>query len=239
MRSYMADRKNQRAERKQRQEEYGHRYAKSPEEQAALNPENQYVQDVVLAKASQGEKMGLEGGGLGEGGFDPSDPASVLAMQKLLNRGGFTDEEGMALAEDGRMGPKTLSALRAMQGGHRGAGASIAELQGREEGIGRLTASDRSAEQIYSPEGRGKTRVGSSEEHPNQFAAPFIERTIPAEQEITSKERQDAVGTARGYAKSVDDTIEEYLPWIGGSDAYRGAKEKIKQGFNWAGNADY
>lgn len=47
--------------------------------------------------------------------FDPSDPDSVLSMQKALNRAGIKDEYGEALSEDSQMGPKTLSAIRAMQ----------------------------------------------------------------------------------------------------------------------------
>lgn len=48
--------------------------------------------------------------------FDPSDPESVMRMQQMLNRGGYTDGFGNALAEDGKMGDLTTTALRKMQG---------------------------------------------------------------------------------------------------------------------------
>ena len=48
--------------------------------------------------------------------FDPTDSDSVLRMQQMLNRGGYTDKYGNALEEDGRMGELTTSAMRRMQG---------------------------------------------------------------------------------------------------------------------------
>ena len=48
--------------------------------------------------------------------FDPSDPDSVLRMQQMLNRGGYTDRYGNALEEDGKMGELTTGAMRKMQG---------------------------------------------------------------------------------------------------------------------------
>ena len=48
--------------------------------------------------------------------FDPADSDSVLRMQQMLNRGGYTDKYGNALEEDGRMGELTTSAMRRMQG---------------------------------------------------------------------------------------------------------------------------
>ena len=47
--------------------------------------------------------------------FNPEDSDSVLAMQRVLNSAGIKDKYGEALSEDGKMGPKTLSALRSMQ----------------------------------------------------------------------------------------------------------------------------
>ena len=47
--------------------------------------------------------------------FDPEDSDSVLEMQRSLNAAGIKDKYGEALAEDGMMGEKTLSALRSMQ----------------------------------------------------------------------------------------------------------------------------
>ena len=48
--------------------------------------------------------------------FDASDPESVMRMQQMLNRGGYTDKYGNALEEDGKMGDLTTSAMRKMQG---------------------------------------------------------------------------------------------------------------------------
>jgi len=48
-------------------------------------------------------------------GFDPTNNESVLEMQRALNRAGFTDKYGNALAEDGMMGGLTESALRRAQ----------------------------------------------------------------------------------------------------------------------------
>lgn len=47
--------------------------------------------------------------------LDTSDSKSVMDIQKMLNMAGITDMEGNALAEDGMMGAKTLSALRGAQ----------------------------------------------------------------------------------------------------------------------------
>jgi hypothetical protein len=47
--------------------------------------------------------------------FDPSDEESVLRMQQRLNKMGYTDDEGNALAEDSMFGEKTLRALRSFQ----------------------------------------------------------------------------------------------------------------------------
>jgi len=48
--------------------------------------------------------------------FDASDPESVMRMQQMLNRGGYTDRYGNALEEDGKMGALTTGAMRKMQG---------------------------------------------------------------------------------------------------------------------------
>ena len=47
--------------------------------------------------------------------LDTSDSKSVMDIQRMLNMAGITDMEGNALAEDGMMGAKTLSALRGAQ----------------------------------------------------------------------------------------------------------------------------
>jgi len=234
MKAYMANRAAKKEEQQFRQEQYGNRYAMSPEEQSEMNPERQNVQDAYLRESSLGEATGV---GAMEQGFDPQNPESVLSMQRALNRAGFTDEEGQPLKEDSMMGPKTLSAIRAMQGGHRGAGASIDELQGQDSGMLDAGASTKSAEEIYSPEGRGKSRVPTHD--PEGLGGWSGQTNVWAEQPITSKGREDVVGGVRSAAKGIDDLIEEKLPWLGGSGAYRGAKDWIKKGFGRAGNADY
>ena len=45
-------------------------------------------------------------------GFDVSNPDNVVEVQKMLNRLGFTDSEGAALAEDSMFGRKTEYAWR-------------------------------------------------------------------------------------------------------------------------------
>ena len=49
--------------------------------------------------------------------LDVKDSASVVRLQKMMNAAGITDSEGNALAEDGQLGSKTLSALRSVQSG--------------------------------------------------------------------------------------------------------------------------
>lgn len=234
MKAYMADRAAKKEEQQFREEQYGNRFFKSPEEQAEMNPERQNVQDAYLRESSLGEATGV---GAMRQGFNPEDPESVLSMQKALNRAGFTDETGARLKEDSMMGPKTLSAIRAMQGGHRGSGASIDELQGKDPGMFDLSASTRSAEEIYSPEGRGKSRVPTHD--PEGLGGWSGQTNVWPEQNITSKEREDAVGGVRSIYKGADDWVEEKLPWLAGTDAYRGVKERVKKDFNRAGNADY
>jgi|TARA_R100001530_G_C4297791_1_gene149693 hypothetical protein len=94
-------------------------WMKSGEEQAQLAAEygtekQKHITNRALAsKYSQGTPDTVTGTLAGQ--FDPNDSESVMKMQQSLNRAGIKDEYGEALAEDGRMGPKTLSAVRAMQ----------------------------------------------------------------------------------------------------------------------------
>lgn len=107
--------------------------------EAAGNRENPFLQsgDQQAERAFQDAQGAANEGGVGMGSpdmnnisrsastgrarqmsqdFDPSDPESVMRMQQMLNRGGYTDGFGNALKEDGKMGDLTTTALRKMQG---------------------------------------------------------------------------------------------------------------------------
>ena len=84
-------------------------------ERARANPDND-----ALAAISQNTARGA-GKSMSSGAgemplFDPEDQGSVLQMQEYLNRAGYTDKHGNQLAEDGRLGELTTSAMRRMQG---------------------------------------------------------------------------------------------------------------------------
>jgi hypothetical protein len=62
---------------------------------------------------SAAKKPGVLGTGAG---YDtPGGDAGVKELQDLLNERGFTDAQGKPLAKDGKFGPKTTAAVKAMQ----------------------------------------------------------------------------------------------------------------------------
>jgi len=232
-----AESKARRADRQSRADLLGNPFLKTASEQVELARQSGGDASVsaaegYLREGSQGNQMDT---GAMSGGFDPSNAESVRQMQRVLNQAGFTDELGNPLAEDGKLGPKTVGALRRMQGGHRSDNASINELKGGQgtilERITDMEVGDRGKEHMYSRDGRGDATIGGKK------MAGGIKLTPDAD--LTSKARQDFFGSLRGGAKSVDDAIERVAPFIGGSGAYRGAKEGVKKFFSGLGNADY
>ena len=256
IRAYM----DKRADEKARTEQYGFPYAKTPVEQAdmaqagynraapevgpvtadAASRQNvaQTTAEGVLREGSQGGAMDMDSM---MKGFDPSNAESVRTMQRMMNQAGFTDEEGQPLAEDGRFGRKSEAALRKMQGGHREDFASIDDLKGGrgdliEKGLDQRV-NTRGKEELYSRDGRGQSTVASPVE--TGWAGGTGMFHEPADIDLNSRAREEAVGGIRSGAKGIDDTIEEKMPWLSGTGAYRGAKGLIKKGFGWAGDADY
>lgn len=61
-----------------------------------------------------GGPMGFDGQA-GTGYDTPGGDAGVKELQDLLNERGFTDADGKPLAKDGKFGPKTTAAVKAMQ----------------------------------------------------------------------------------------------------------------------------
>jgi hypothetical protein len=251
---------DKRADEKARTEQYGFPYAKTPVEQAemaqagynraapGIGPETadaaarkdiaQTTAEGVLREGSQGGAMDL--GGLAQG-FDPSNAESVRQMQRMLNQAGFTGADGQPLAEDGRFGPQSEAALRKMQGGHREDFASIDDLKGGrgdliEKGLDQRV-NTRGKEELYSRDGRGQSTVAQPVETGWAGGTGMIHR--PADIDLNSRAREEAVGGVRSGAKGIDDAIEAKMPWLSGTGAYRGAKGLIKKGFGWAGDADY
>lgn len=253
--SYLKDRasdyKAKRADERQRAEDLGSPWLKYPVEQAEMAgqaarnaaPETgpptadaQAKQNIAMNTAEGVLKQGSQGGMMSmdamREGFDPSNAESVRQMQRMLNQAGFTGADGKPLAEDGRFGPQSLAALRKMQGGYRDDNASVADLTASPEAGGNVNT--RGKEHLAGREGRGDSTASQPAEG---WAGPFAQ-TVP-DYDINTKQREDAVGSVRGGAKSIDDAIERSAPWLAESAPYRGAKEGLKSFFSWAGDADY
>ena len=256
--SYLKDRasdyKAKRADERQRAEDLGSPWLKYPMEQAEMAgqaarnaaPETgpptadaQAKQNVAMNTAEGVLKQGSQGGMMSmdamREGFDPSNAESVRQMQRMLNQAGFTDQDGNPLAEDGVFGRKSEVALRKMQGGYRPDHASVSDLTAGHRTDGHVNT--RGKAHLASREGRGDATVGQTNVGGNYAGTgPLVS---PPEFDINTKEREDAVGSVRGGAKSIDDAIERSAPWLAESAPYRGAKEGLKSFFSWAGDADY
>jgi hypothetical protein len=256
--SYLKDKhsdyKANRADEKARTEEYGFPWAKTPMEQADMagqaarnaapqtgppTADSEARQNIAQTTAEGVLREGSQGGAMDVGamrqGFDPSNAESVRQMQRMLNQAKYKGADGQLLEEDGKFGPQTLAALRKMQGAHRDDYASVADLTANPEARGNVNT--RGKEHLAGREGRGDSTVAQPVTTGWAGGTGMFE--TPADYDINTKQREDAVGNVRGGAKSIDDAIEQGAPWLAESAPYRGAKEGIKSFFNWAGDADY